>query len=71
MLTLKKKEKRMKKYKNRESLIGRLHVLRRNIRDMYEKNSELLVGAEITMLRSAEEKLKHITHRQKKRKENK
>jgi len=61
----------MQKYKNRESLLNRLYIIRKNLRDMYEVNSEILVGAEIILLKSAEEKLKHFTKRQKKRKENK
>ena len=61
----------MRKYKNREAVFGRLHVLRANIREIVENNSEMLVGSEIAMLKAIESKLHTITKRQKRRKENK
>jgi len=60
----------MVKYKNREAVFNRLHAIRRNIHEIRENNSELLVGVELVMLKAIEEKLKIITKRQKKRKEN-
>lgn len=58
------------KYKNRESLFIRLQNIRKNLRDIVELNSDLLVGSEIAMLKAIESKLHNVTKRQKRRKEN-
>jgi len=58
-------------YKNRKNLFGKLYKIRTELRNIIENNSELLVGAEKTMLQTVEQKLQSITYGQDRRKQNK
>jgi len=58
-------------YKNRKNLFGKLYKIRTDLRNIIENNSELLKGAETTMLQTVENKLQSITVGQNRRKQNK
>jgi len=58
-------------YKNRKNLFGKLYKIRTELRNIIEHNSELLVGAEKTMLQTVEKKIQSVTVGQHRRKQNK